>query len=63
MGYKLKEARDHKKMTQEELAVKSNVSRGVICRLESGQEVITTTETLKKLAQALDMKVGDIFFD
>ena len=36
MGYKIKEIREAKKMTQEELAEKSGVSRGTISALENG---------------------------
>lgn len=61
MAYKVKYFREKKKMTQEELSEKSGVSRAIISRLESGEEVVTTTETLIKIASALDRKVGDIF--
>ena len=36
MGYKIKELREAMKMTQEELAEKSGVSRGTISALENG---------------------------
>lgn len=62
MAYKVKYFREKKKMTQEELSEKSGVSRAIISRLESGEEVVTTTETLIKIAAALNCKVGDIFF-
>lgn len=62
MAYKVKYFREKKKMTQEELSEKSGVSRAIISRLESGEEVVTTTETLIKIATALNCKVGDIFF-
>lgn len=62
MAYKVKQFRERKKMTQEELSEKSGVSRAIISRLESGEEVVTTTETLIKIATALNCKVGDIFF-
>ena len=50
-------------MSQTELAEKANVSRAIISGLESGNTVVTTTETLSKLAAALEKKVSDIFFD
>lgn len=62
MGYKIKEKREALKMTQEELAAKSGVSRGTICALESGEEKNTSTTTLCKLAKALDTTVEQIFF-
>ena len=47
--------------TQEELARRANVSRATIAGLESGATVVTTTETLIKIADALGKKVSDIF--
>ena len=62
MGYKIKELREAMKMTQEELAEKSGVSRGTISALENGIVRTTTSKTLVKLAQALDTTVDRIFF-
>ena len=62
MGYKVKEVRIEKKMTQEELAEKSGVSRGTIVALEKDSEYITTTKTLLMIAAALGVSVEDIFF-
>ena len=62
MGYKIKEVREARKMTQEELAEKSGVSRGTISALENGSVRTTTTKTLFKLAKALGTSVDQIFF-
>lgn len=62
MGYRIKEVREAKKITQEELAAKSGVSRGTIVALESGDEKTTTTKTLVKLATALETTVDQLFF-
>ena len=62
MGYKIKELREAMKMTQEELAEKSGVSRGTISALENGIDRTTTSKTLVKLEQALDTTVDRIFF-
>lgn len=62
MGYKIKELREAMKMTQEELAEKSGVSRGTISALENGIDRTTTSKTLVKLAQALDTTVDRFFF-
>ena len=62
MGYKIREVREALKMTQEELADKSGVSRGTICALESGQIRTTTTKTLCKLSNALGVGIDQIFF-
>lgn len=61
MPFKIKEARIECGYTQEELARRSNVSRATIAGLESGATVVTTTETLIKIADALGKKVSDIF--
>ena len=62
MGYKIKEVREARKMTQEELAEKSGASRGTISALENGSVRTTTTKTLFKLAKALGTSVDQIFF-
>lgn len=63
MGYKIKEIREELKMSQEELAKKSNVSRTTISGLESGAVKVTTTGTLLKIANALGKKVTEIFLE
>ena len=63
MGYKIRERRKEKKLSQCELAEKSGVSRTVISGLESGAITTTTTDTLLKIARALDTNVADIFFE
>lgn len=62
MGYKIKEKREQKRMTQEELSAKSGVCRATISGLENGTLRATTTKTLVKLAKALDTTVDQIFF-
>ena len=60
MPFKIKEARKEKGFTQRELAKRANVSRATIIGLENGSITVTTTETLTKIAGALDKKVSDI---
>ena len=62
MGYKIKEKRKEKNMTQEELSAKSGVSRATISGLENGTVRATSSKTLLKLARALDTTVDQIFF-
>lgn len=62
MGYKIKEARENARLTQQELAEKSGVSRVTISMLESNK-CDCTMKTLAKIANALDTTVGAIFFD
>lgn len=63
MRYIIKDIRQKHKMTQEELSKKSGVSRAIISGLESGERVVTSTETLSRLAKALESKVSDLFLD
>ena len=61
MPYKLKELRTKRNMSQEELSKAANVSRQTIVNLENGESVNTTTVTLRKLADALNCSISDIF--
>ena len=61
MGYRIKDLREEKGMTQEDLSEKSGVSRGTISALENGDERTTTTKTLLKIAKALDTTVDQLF--
>lgn len=62
MGYKIKEVRKKQRITQEELANRSGVSRATIAVLENNDDAITTTKTLIKISQALGVTVSQIFF-
>ena len=62
MGNKLSEYRKRKNMTQEELSIKSGVSRKTISDLEGSVEKNTTSKTLLRIAQALDATVDENFF-
>ena len=62
MRNKLKEIRENQGISQEELAEKSKVSRTTISELETGKKEVTTNITLEKIANALGLKVSDIFF-
>lgn len=62
MGYKLREVRESRHMTQEELAEKSGISRVTISAMENGVERNTTSRTLVKLAEALGVTIDQIFF-
>ena len=63
MRYKIRNLRKERKMTQEELANKSGVSRAIISNLENGETVTTSTATLSKIADTLEVKVSDIFLE
>lgn len=62
MGYRIKEIRNEKGMSQEELSVKSGISRTIISGLESGTRTNTSADTLLKIADALGVGVEEIFF-
>ena len=56
MPFKIREARKECGFTQEELAKRAKVSRATIIGLENGSITVTTTETLTKIAGALEKK-------
>lgn len=62
MGYKIRECREDMGLSQEELAKKAKISRTTLSGLESGAIKTTTTNTLLKIAEALNKTVADIFF-
>ena len=63
MQNKVKEYREKKKMTQEQLAEKAEVSRNTISTLETKTNANVTYEVMQKIAKALDKKVATIFFE
>lgn len=63
LRYKVKDYRERLGMTQEELSRESKVSRTIISGLESGKEIVTSTDTLIRLAKTLKCSVSDIFLD
>lgn len=62
MGYKLKECRQRMKLSQDELARASGVSRVTISNIETGKTEFVGTKTLLKLASALGVSIDEIFF-
>ena len=58
---KLKEIREEKRITQEELAEKSGVSRTTISGLENKTIRNNTSKTLMAIAKALNVGVEEIF--
>lgn len=62
MGYRIKEEREKRNMTQEQLAEESGVSRGTISALENGTSSVTTTKTLSSIAKALGVSIESLFF-
>lgn len=62
MPFKVKEIRETRNMTQEELCRAANISRQTLSDLESGKDVNTTVFTLQKLANVLNCKVQDLLY-
>lgn len=61
MANRLKEIRKARGMTQAELAEKTGISRNTIINIERENLKYTQTETMKLLADALEVKIADIF--
>lgn len=63
MGYLVREMREKKGITQEELAKRSGVSRQTISAIETDARYSAGIGTLSAIARALETKVDDLFFD
>lgn len=63
MGFRIRELRERKGLTQFELAEKSGITRATLWRLETGELEVTTTKTLAKIAEALGVDVRELFSD
>ncbi len=61
MDNRVKEFRLEKKLSQEELAKKANLSRYLISMIENGDDVNLTKNTMVSIANVLGKKVTDIF--
>lgn len=62
MNNSVKSRREELGLTQEELAIKSKVSRPTISMIETNSLDNIESKTMLKLAIALDCDIGDIFF-
>ena len=63
MNIRLKEIREEKGMTQEQLENKSGISRQTISAIENGKTNNVMSGTLTARADALDTTLDAIFFD
>lgn len=59
-GKEIKKLRIDKDVSQEEIAFRADLHVTLLSRIENGK-ANTTLETIYKLAEALDVKVGDFF--
>ena len=62
MGCRIRERRELLRMSQEDLSMKSGVSRQTISGLENTPGKNVSTKTLEKIAAALEITVGELFF-
>lgn len=62
MGYRIKEIREEKKMTQEELAHATGLTRTTISLLETGATKSASSKTLISIANALGVTIDSLFF-
>ena len=60
MRYRIKELRESQNLTQTELAERAGIARATIWKLETGDDEITTTKTLAKIASVLGVGVNDL---
>jgi len=60
---RLKEIRESKNMTITQLAELSKITRQTIYRLENDEVDAANTQTLKRLADALGVKITDFFME
>lgn len=59
--FDIKSIRLKENITQERLSEISGVSRAIIAGLESGARTNTSTDTLYRIAKALNVDISDIF--
>ena len=63
MGYRVKEIREQRNMTQEELERKSGISRQTISAIENDKVTDVKVGTLLAIASALETTVDCLFFE
>lgn len=60
IGFKIKELRKAKGLSQEKLANMAQIDRTYLPTIEKGERNISV-EVIEKLAKALDVKIKDLF--
>lgn len=63
MELKIREIRKEKGLTQEQLARRMGISKACLCRWENWKDgsPIPTLRTLGRIADALDIRIKDLF--
>jgi len=57
----IRRIRQEKGMSQDRLSKKADLALNTIVKVETGENPNPTVETLKKIAKALGVTVGDLF--
>jgi len=57
----IRRIRQEKGISQDRLSKKADLALNTIVKVETGENSNPTVETLKKIAKALDVPVGDLF--
>jgi transcriptional regulator with XRE-family HTH domain len=60
IGQKVRQARKKTKLSQDKLARLADVAYNTIVKIESGENPNPTVETIKKIANALGVEIGDL---
>ena len=60
MTYKIKEKREERHLSQEELANQTGISRVTLSRIESGTQPELKVGNLVKIAKALNCDISDL---
>ncbi len=63
MVIKLQEYREKKGLSVDELAERTGVRADVISEIERGTAEVTTGRIMRRIAEALGVRVSDIFFN
>lgn len=63
MVIKLKEYRERNNLSVEELAERTGVRADVLSEIERGTAEVTTGGIMRRIAEALGVRVSDIFFN
>lgn len=61
MRFKIKELREQKEMSQNQLSKLSGISRLTILSLENNEEHNAKVDTLRSLAEVLGVQVSELF--
>ena len=59
-GLRMKELRKEKKISQEDLMLKAGLSKNQVGLIERG-EINTTIDTVRKIAEVLDIPIEELF--